>query len=253
MISGRAPWGHGRVARGRGRNVIFRSKVIDSRPLTPSAHMIRVERPDEFHYAPVQFCGLELTTPFGVEEYPMSLASSPTQGFLEFGARLSDSTWKQAFAKLRTGDEVEIDGAYGHFVLDTDRDAVFVAGGIGITPLKGMARYFADTDSPRRSVLVYSNRSREEIAYADELSEIADRYPRFRVIHTLTREPAPSGWSGRRGRIDRALLDEAAGNLTEPIYYLSGRGGLVSEVGGLLLRMGVPEERVKFEVFRGYR
>ncbi len=232
--------------------MIFRSKVIESRPLTPSAHMIRVEKASGFDYEPVQFCGLELTTPVGVEEYPMSLASSPTQGFLEFGARLSSSSWKRAFAGLRPGDEVEIDGAYGHFVLDPDRDAVFVAGGIGITPLKGMAKFLADTRSPRRSVLIYSNQSQEEIAYRDELAAIESGNRRLRVIHTLTREPAGSGWSGRRGRIDGPLLGEATAGLTEPTYYLCGRDALVGHVSGLLVGMGVPTERITFEVFRGY-
>ncbi len=232
--------------------VIFRSKVIASRRLTPSSHMIRVERAEGFRYEPVQFCGLELATPSGVEEYPMSLASSPTQAYLEFGARLSGSPWKRAFAGLVPGDEVEIDGAYGHFILDADRDAVFVAGGIGITPLKGMARYLLDTRSDRRSVLVDSNQSEEEIAYRAELAEMEGRNPRFRVIHTLTREPESSGWTGRRGRIDGALLDEAAEGLTDPMYYLCGRGALVADAGGLLAARGVRPDRISFEVFRGY-
>lgn len=232
--------------------MIFRSRVTESLRLTPSTHMIRVERPAEFEYEPVQFCGLELSTPSGVEEYPMSLASSPTQAYLEFGARVSDSPWKRAFAGLTKGTEVEIDGAYGHFLLQPDRDAVFVAGGIGITPLKGMARYLADTGSRRRSALVYSNRTIEEIAYREELAEIEAANGRFRVLHTLTREPATSAWSGRRGRIDGPLLDEAAAGLTDPIYYLCGRGGMVADVGGLLAGMGVPRERITFEVFRGY-
>lgn len=232
--------------------MIYRAKVLESRALTPTTHMIRVERAPGFRYEPVQFCGLELFTPFGGLEYPMSLASSPTQGYLEFGARLSDSPWKRAFAELRPGDEVEVDGAYGHFLLDPERDAVFVAGGIGITPLKGMARYLADTASSRRSVLLYSNSSQDEIAYRDELAEVEKANPRFRVIHTLTREPPTSGWRGRRGRIDRALLKEAVADLTDPTYYLCGRGDLVGSLHGLLVGSGVPTDRVTFEVFRGY-
>ncbi len=232
--------------------MIYRAQVLESRPLTPSAHMIRVEKAPGFDYLPVQFCGLELATSAGSEEYPMSLASSPTQEFLEFGARLSDSPWKKAFAALRPGDEVEIDGAYGHFVLDKGRDALFVAGGIGITPLKGMAEYLADTRSPRRAVLVYSNRSQEEIAYRKELQGLEQTDPHFTVLHTLSREPGSSAWRGRRGRIDAALLQDAASRLIDPTYYLCGRGAMVMEVGQLLLRLGIPRERIAFEVFRGY-
>ena len=214
--------------------------------------MIRVEKAPGFDYRPVQYCGLEIATAEGTEEYPMSLASSPTQPFLEFGARLSNSPWKSAFAALQVGDIVEIDGAYGHFILDQDRDAVFIAGGIGITPLKGMARYMADTRSPRRSVLIYSNRSQEEIAYRSELEALAGESDRLQVIHTLTREPAGSGWTGRRGRIDLGLVRDASKRLNDPAYYLCGRGSMVMDVGRMLLDSGLPRDRIMFEVFRGY-
>lgn len=232
--------------------MIYRAEVLESRPLTPSAHMIRVEKAPGFAYLPVQFCGLELVTSAGGVEYPMSLASSPTQEFLEFGARLSSSPWKTAFAALRPSDEVEIDGAYGHFVLDTARDAVFVAGGIGITPLKGMADYLADTQSPRHAVLIYGNRSQDEIAYRKDLDRLEQVNRNFTVLHTLSREPSNSGWTGRRGRIDTALLQDAASRLQDPVYYLCGRGAMVMEVGQALLRLGVSRERIAFEVFRGY-
>lgn len=232
--------------------MIFRSEVLESRPLTPSAHMIRVGKPPGFDYLPVQFCGLELRTVEGPIEYPMSLASSPTQRFLEFGARISASPWKRAFAALRPGEEVEIDGAYGHFLLDDSRDAVFVGGGIGITPLKGMARYLADRRSSRRASLIYSNRSQSEIAYREELAALEEADPRIQVLHTLTREPEGSGWTGRRGRVDRELLREAARDLDDPTYYLCGRGAMVSEIGRILVDLEVPRERITCEVFRGY-
>lgn len=214
--------------------------------------MIRIEKAAGFQYRPVQFCGLELTTHEGSQEYPMSLASSPTQDFLEFGARLSPSPWKQAFASLRPGDEVEVDGAYGHFVLDDARDSVFVAGGIGITPLKGMAQYLADIKSPRNAVLIYSNRTQPEIAYRDELEALEKSHPRLRLIQTLTREPETSKWTGRRGRVDATILREAARTLDDPAYYLCGKGTMVMEIGRLLLGLGVARERIAFEVFRGY-
>jgi ferredoxin-NADP reductase len=232
--------------------VIFRAKVIESRRLTATTHMIRVAKPSGFTYRPVQFCGLELATAQGAIEYPMSLACAPTRDSLEFGARLSDSPWKQAFAALQPGDEVEVDGPFGHFVLDETRDAVFVAGGIGITPLKGMAEHLTDTDSQQRAVLVYSNRSQDEIAYRAELDALAKANPRLRVVHTLTREPEASGWKGRRGRIDAALLKEATATLREPKYYLCGKGAMVMGAGQQLVDLGVSRERIAFEVFRGY-
>jgi ferredoxin-NADP reductase len=220
--------------------------------VTPTVHAVKFEKPPGFRFAPVQFCGLEFPTGAGSLEYPMSLACSPTRPYLEFGARISESPWKQAFAALRPGDEAEVDGAYGHFVLQETSPAIFVAGGIGITPLKGMAEYAADRHLPIEVRLVYSNRNEEEIAYRTELERLTRQNPRFQVVHTLTRTPEGSSWAGRRGRIDSDLLREVSSALPDPVYYVCGTPGLVQEAYRTLLGLGVPEGRVIHEVFPGY-
>ncbi|HEX9816069.1 MAG TPA: hypothetical protein VGB18_03735, partial [Candidatus Thermoplasmatota archaeon] len=89
--------------------MIARCKVLASKAETPSVHDIKIEKPTGFDFAPVQFCGLEIATEQGAEEYSMSLACSPTKPYLEFGARISPSPWKKAFRALKPGDTVEID------------------------------------------------------------------------------------------------------------------------------------------------
>jgi ferredoxin-NADP reductase len=232
--------------------VIARVRVLESPRLTPTVHGVKFEKPPGFEFAPVQFCGLELSTRDGPIEYPMSLASSPTRPYLEFGARVSPSAWKEAFAALRPGDEAEVDGAYGHFVLDEESSAVFVAGGIGITPLKGMAEYAADRQLPIDVRLIYSNRNEEEIAYRAELDHLAQQNPRFKVYHTLTRTSSASTWTGKQGRISLSLLDEASRGLSRPVFYLCGAPGMVQGTYRLLQGQGVSPDRIRFEIFRGY-
>ncbi len=226
---------------------------MESPRLTPTVHGVKFEKPSGFRFAPVQFCGLELSTKDGPIEYPMSLACSPTRPYLEFGARVSNSPWKEAFASLKPGDEAEVDGAYGHFVLDEASPAVLVAGGIGITPLKGMAEYAADRELPVEVRLVYSSRNEEEIAYRPELDDLSRTNPRFQVYHTLTRASSESGWVERRGRIDSSLLAEASRGLSHPVYYVCGAPGMVQGTYRILQGIGVSPDRIKFEVFPGYR
>jgi glycine betaine catabolism B len=226
--------------------------VLESRPVTPTVHTVKFEKPSGFEFGPVQFCGLELTTRAGQIEYPMSLACSPTRPHLEFGARVSDSPWKEAFAALKPGDVAEVDGAYGHFLLDETAPAVLVAGGVGITPLKGMAEFAADHQLPIELRLVYSNREESEIAYRPELEALLRQNPRFKVVHTLTRAPAESAWNGRRGRIDASLLSEVSRGLPQPVYYVCGAPGMVQDTYRTLQGLGVASDRIKFEVFRGY-
>src|SRR2546426_10610126 len=137
--------------------MIARTRVLSSKRLTPTTHGIRLEKPRGFAFRPVQYVGLEISTRDGSEEYPMSLASSPTRDYLEFGARISPSPWKEGFRALSPGDEVEVDGPYGRFVLDESRDAVFVAGGTGASPLKGVAGYISGAQWPPRAGPCFSN------------------------------------------------------------------------------------------------
>jgi ferredoxin-NADP reductase len=94
--------------------------------------------------------------------------------------------FKRAFAALQPGDTVVVQGPLGHDLLDAARPAVLVAGGIGITPLKGMAEYAVDRKLSIPVRLVYSSRTVEEIVYREELEALERSNPGFHVLHTLT-------------------------------------------------------------------
>jgi ferredoxin-NADP reductase len=226
--------------------------VVASRRLTPQTHGILVKKPGGFSFRPTQFTFLSLKTDGGWDTRPMSIATSTTRPNLEYAVRVGDSAFKRAFASLRPGDTVAVQGPFGHFVLEEERPAVLLAGGIGITPLKGMAEYAADKALPITVRLVYSNRSEEEIVYRTELDDLARRNPRFSVLHTVTGH-APKGWEGSVGRIGSRLLLDAARGLDRPVYYVCGKTSMVAEMLRLLSESGVPESDVLVEVFRGYR
>ena len=189
--------------------------VVTSRGMTPSTHDIMVRKPSGFDFLPVQFTFLTLMTPYGPDSRPMSLATSPTRPNLQYGVRLSDSPYKRAFASLKAGDDVVVQGPFGDFVLDEERPALLVAGGIGVTPLKGIAEYVADRKLKIPVRLLYSNRTEDEIVYRAELDELERRNPKFKVFHTLTGEKASSEWVGSRGRISLDHLRKAAEGLFE--------------------------------------
>src|SRR5207249_6317145 len=176
----------------------FRSRVVSSRPLTPTTHAIEVEKPKFFTFRPTQFTFLQLSTDGGMDARPMSLATSPTRPHLEYAVRLSDSAYKRAFAALQSGDEVGVFGLIGDFVLHETRPAVLVAGGIGITPFKGMAEYAADHELPIPIRLVYSNRSEDEIVYRRELGALEMQNARFRVPQPLN-PTNDDRWQGKTG------------------------------------------------------
>ncbi len=229
----------------------FKGRVVSSRQLTPTTRAIEVEKPNAFRFRPTQFTFLQLRTEDGMDARPMSLATSPTRPHLEYAIRVSDSPYKRAFAALQPDDEVRVFGPIGDFVLHEARPAVLVAGGIGVTPLKGMAEYAADKSLTIPIRLVYSNRSEDEIVYRDELEALEKQNRNFRVLQTLTRT-TDDGWRGRTGRIDRELLQEVARDLTDPMYYVSGTPSMVVGTLRLLRALNVPDEDLEVEAFRGY-
>src|SRR5213083_2364860 len=229
----------------------FRTRVVSSWPLTPTTHAIEVEKPKALTFGPTQFTFLQLQTEEGMDARPMSLATSPTRPHLEYAVRLSDSPYKRAFAALRPDDEVAVFGPIGDFVLHETRPAVLLAGGIGITPLKGMAEYAADKALPIPIRLVHSNRSEDEIVYRLELDTLEKQNPRFRVLYTLTRND-DKGWQGRTGRMDQELLSEAARDLSDPIYYVTGTPSMVVGTLQLLRELKIPDSHIEIEAFRGY-
>jgi ferredoxin-NADP reductase len=241
-----------RAASGGWEREALETTVVASRGLTPSAHGITLKKPAWFSFLPTQFTFLTLSTDEGPDGRPMSLATSPTRLNLEYAVRVGDSPFKRAFASLRPGDRVVVEGPYGHYVLKEDRPAVLLAGGIGITPLKGMAEYASDKKLSIPVRLVYSNRSEGEIAYRAELEELERRNPNFSVFHTLTGGGVAKGWKGWVGRIDARKLEEAARGLDRPVYYICGTPGMVSAMLGLLSERGVTQADVMVEVFRGY-
>jgi ferredoxin-NADP reductase len=99
---------------------------------------------------------------------------------------------------LSNPETLQIQGPYGDFVIDDKRPALLVAGGIGITPLKGMAEYAADKKLEIPIRLLYSNRTEDDIPYRAPLEELGRRNPRFRVLHRLRTKVPP-----RLGRAKR--------------------------------------------------
>ena len=132
--------------------------------------------------------------------------------------------------------------------------SVFLAGGFGITPFRGMLRYAADTGSSASKRLLYSARVPEEFIFRAELDELSRTHPEFRVQYTVTR-PTESAlsWSGRVGRISEAWIREVSEPLDRPKFYVAGLPEMVEQTVSVLGgRLRVPEDDIDYEVFRGF-
>jgi ferredoxin-NADP reductase len=224
------------------------TEVLSVHQETPTVRSIRLRRPPGFAFQASQAARLVLQP--GALSHPFSIASGPERPYLEFAARRSTSDFKKAFFALRPGDTVEILGPKGRFLLEESAPAVLIAGGIGITPMKSMLEHAADAGLSTPVTLLYGSHSPGEIAFQEGIDELARRNSHVRVVHTVS-EPG-AGWTGRVGRIGPALLAEAA-ERAGALDYVAGPPGVVEETLRNLRELGVPGDRAKFEIFRGYQ
>lgn len=236
----------------------FRLRFRDHRVETPTSATFRFDTTGTgFEYRSNQAIRLTL---FGVRDpwgptRSFSLSSSPTEnGFIAVTAKMTGSPYKEGLRGLRPGDEVVVVGPIGDLLYDRARPAVFLAGGIGITPFRGMLRYARDTGSSSPVRLLYSARVPEEFAFRRELEELVGPPSPFRVHYTVTRpNESKEPWSGRVGRIDAAWVRECSHGLNRPKYYVAGTPSMVEELLGVLRDgIGASETDLEYEFFRGF-
>ena len=183
----------------------------------------------------------------------ITVVTSPNErGVLGLATRVRDSAFKRSLAELAEGAEVDVEQPKGDFVLprDTDRPYVFIAGGIGITVFRCMLRYIAEEGLAHRVTLVFSNRDRESAAFLEELEELGRANPNFRLVLTMTDDPA---WDGETRRIDADVLrDHLEEDLESYTYLVAGPPRMVEAMVETLREVGISEEQIRPERFSGY-
>lgn len=185
-----------------------------------------------------------------------TLASSPTEEEIRIGVKFygKGSSYKKAMLLLSDKSPVVASQITGDFTLpqDTNQKLVFVAGGIGITPFRSMIKYLLDTNQERSIILLYSNKTKDEIVYTDVFSE-AQKVLGIKTVYTLTDEQTiPAGWQGRVGRIDAAMIQQEIPDFMERLFYLSGPHVMVSGFEKTLVTMGIPSSHIKKDFFPGF-
>lgn len=176
-----------------------------------------------------------------------SLANAPGEDHLLVVTRMRDTPFKRWLKDAPDGAAVEFSGPFGRFVLptDTDRQVVFLAGGIGITPARSMIRHSLSHGTGHRLVLVYANRTLAAAAFDAEFSEPREGFTYLPILSDETREGV------RSGRIDEAFLRETV-EVDSAVFYVVGPPGMVLAMRTVLAAMDVPPERIVSEDFSGY-
>ncbi|MEM2963657.1 MAG: FAD-binding oxidoreductase [Candidatus Anstonellales archaeon] len=203
------------------------------------------------HFLPGQFVMISLELPNGRNQRnAYSISSSPLQTSTIRITLSLHGEFTQALFQKKPGDKLKIDGPWGKFVLDESSplDAVFIAGGVGITPLISMIKYLHETKSQRRIFLFYSSHSPSHLIFLSELSSMAQQNQNFKTIYCITgKGEAPENIKCYRRRIDAEMLSLELGQVQQKQYYICGPPPMVEGIVNLLEQMGVAYENIKNE------
>jgi ferredoxin-NADP reductase len=187
--------------------------------------------------------------------HAFSIVSAPFEEQLTIATRMRDSDYKRALKALPIGAAASIDGPFGSLTLHRERSraAVFIAGGIGITPFVSMLRQAARQQLQQRLILLYSSRRPEDAAFLAELQQLQERNSQFKLVATMTDMQLSSrSWPNQTGLITAELVARAVADLPQPIFYVVGPPGMVEAMRQTLVQRDIDPADIRSEEFHGY-
>ena len=232
-----------------------------------SFKLSRSDGHDYLNYRAGQFSMMDL----GTKEDPkgatrsFTIASSPTEKeWILVSTRIRDSPFKQKLSKLDLGASIRITAAFGKFTLPEDysKPVVFLSGGIGVTPFRSMIKYATDKQLPLKITMFDANRNQQNILFKEEFDGWSKLNKNLKIVYTISKEeadasllPAASEWKGEKGFIDKSMLARhlSEDETKDSIFYICGPPAMLNAMQKLLSKeFGIPDKRIKVEVFTGY-
>lgn len=190
-----------------------------------------------------QFAWLSIgDSPYAHHEHPFSFSSSAMQPErIAFTIKeLGDFT--ATIKHVALGERVYIDGPFGAFSVDRHPHAksyVFVAGGVGVTPIMSMLRTLADRRDTRPLLLIDANPDWESVVFREEIDELKNRL-NLKVVHVLERPP--EGWQGESGYVTMEILERylpPVRQANEFEVFICGPKPMMDSVERSLAQMGI--------------
>lgn len=174
-----------------------------------------------------------------------TIASSPTEDFIMLASKFypNPSTFKIALKSMDKGGEIIASDLAGEFTLPEDKriKLVFIAGGIGITPFRSQVKYMLDKNEKRDIVLLYSNKTAEDIVFRDLFDSAQKNGVRTVYVN-----------NDQMGYINEKVIKEKVPDWRQRIFYISGPEPMVEAFEKILAQMGLERKKIRRDYFPGY-
>lgn len=215
-------------------------------------------KPAGFRFRAGQAVDLTLLTPPETDPEgdtrTFTLASAPHDDDIVIATRLRDTAFKRVLTSIPLGTSVQAEGPAGTFILHEEAGipAVFLTGGIGITPFRSMIRDALARRLRHQLWLFYSNTRPEDAAFLDEFQHLADTTPSLHFVPTMTdMSKSQQPWHGERTLIDGEMVSRRL-TMSGPRYYVAGPPSMVTAMRAMLAAARVADADIRTEEFAGY-
>jgi ferredoxin-NADP reductase len=237
----------------------FLCKLRSRQEIAEGTMAFHFEKPAGWTFKPGQYVDMTLLDPAETDSEgnirSFSIASAPHEDTFMVATRMRNTAFKRVLKTMPLETQVKIEGPLGSFTLhrDASRPAVFLAGGIGITPFRSILVDAARAAITNRIVLLYSNRRPEDAAFLQELQDLENKNRNYKIIGVMTEmEKSKRQWSGETGFIDKAMLGRVVPDGAASIYYIAGPPAMVAAMNKTLASAKVNEDDIRSEDFSGY-
>ncbi len=234
-------------------NIKLRSK----KEVASDTMTFHFNKPAGFTFKPGQFADYTLVEPSETDSEGDTRGFSlgaPCEEEIIFTTRMRDTAFKRNLKIMATGTEVIFDAPYGSFTLqnNTKIPAVFLSGGIGITPMRSIILQATHDKTAHKIFLFYANKTPKDAAYLEELEAAEKANINFKLVASMTDIEGSKDWKGETGFFTKEMLQKYIGDLSLPIYYISGPASMVTSIRKTLNEAGIDDDNIRTEEFTGY-
>ncbi|HKX73211.1 MAG TPA: ferric reductase-like transmembrane domain-containing protein [Candidatus Saccharimonadales bacterium] len=216
---------------------------------TPTAHSVYITGKNLQHFRAkggqfvlVRFLDKER----GWQEHPFSLSQLPDEQYIRLTVRqLGDFT--NSVPAITPGTKVWVSGPFGAFTHEQQvaNKVLYIAGGIGITPLRAMIQERAESGQKGTAAMLYGNRTIEDTALMGELEQLAQKIA-MPIYNILSEQ---KDYKGEVGFVDKEKIARLVPDVAERDVFLCGPPPMMAGVKKALAELGVPANQVHYERF----
>ncbi len=223
--------------------------LIDKKQETPDTISFKFKPDEQISWKPGQYLRYNLpqdNPDDRGENRFFTISAAPFEGVVMLTTRFAPekgSSFKAVLRDLPIGSKLQAHVPSGEFVVeDLEKNYVFIAGGIGITPFRSILKQLDHDQKTPNITLLYANKSQDNIPFKQELEEIASRNPSLKINYIFDPQ-----------RIDADYIRQNIPELRAFTYYVSGPKPMAEAIEKELASLSVPSEQVKQDYFPGYQ